>query len=88
MSGEPEPTAADSFDVNAVAIKLHTLNPFQRYQVLMCLTLGADKKPSTLMGKMCSLLPVDHRTPKTECFMFRGFFLSNLTSNVRTHLMT
>ena len=28
--------------------KLHTLNPFQRYQTLMSLTLAADKKPSKL----------------------------------------
>ena len=51
--------------------ELHTVNTFQRYQALM-----ADKKPSTLMGKMCSLLPLDHRIHKTECFMFKGFFLA------------
>ena len=32
--------------------ELHTLNPFQRYQAMMALTLDADEKQSTLMGKM------------------------------------
>ena len=54
--------------------ELHTLNPFQRYQALMALTLAEDKKPSTLMGKICSLLPPDHRIHKTECLIFKGFF--------------
>ena len=31
--------------------KLHTLNPFQKYQAFMSLTLAADEKPSTLMGR-------------------------------------
>ena len=53
---------------------LHRLNPFQWYQVLISITLAADKKPSTLMGKMCSLLPLDHRIQKFECFMFNWFF--------------
>ena len=57
--------------------ELPTLNPFQRYQAMMALTLAADKKPSTMMGKMCSLLPPDHRIHKTECFMFMGFFLNH-----------
>ena len=67
--------------------ELCTLNPFQRCKALMALTLAVDKKPSTLMGKMCSLLPLDHRIHKTECFMFKGFFLNNLLPNIRTHLM-
>ena len=67
--------------------ELHTLNPFQRYQALMSLTLAVDKKPSTLMGKMCSLLPLDYRVHKTQCFIFKGFFLSNLPPTTRTHLM-
>ena len=44
--------------------ELHTLNPFQRYKALMSLTLAADKNPSILMGKMCSLLPLGHRVHK------------------------
>ena len=36
---------------------------------------------------MCSLLPLDHRIHTTECFMFKGFFLSNLPPNTCTHLM-
>ena len=67
--------------------ELHTLNPFQRYQEFMSLTLAADKKPSTLMGKMCSLLPLSHRVHKDECFLFNGFFLYHLLPNIRTHLM-
>ena len=53
----------------------------------MSLTLATDKKPSTLMGKMCSLLPLDHRVHKSECFMFKGFFLDHLPQNICTHLM-
>ena len=67
--------------------KLHTMKPFQRYKTLLALTLVADEKLSTLMGKMCSLLPLDHRIHKTECFMFKGFFLNHLPPNIRTHLM-
>ena len=63
------------------------MNPFQRYQALMSLTLAADKKPSSLMGKMFSLLPLDHRIHKTECFIFKGFFLYNLPLTIHTHLM-
>ena len=37
--------------------KLHALNPFQRYQAFMLLTLATDEKPYTLVGKMYSLLP-------------------------------
>ena len=55
--------------------KLHTLNPFQRYQAFM------------LMGKMCSLLPLSHRVHKDECFLFKGFFLDHLPPNIRTPLM-
>ena len=44
--------------------QLHILNPFQRYQVFMSLTLATNKKPSVLMGKMCSLLPLAHRVHK------------------------
>ena len=39
------------------------------------------------MGKMCSLLSLDHRIHKTECFIFKGFFLNLLPLNIRTHLM-
>ena len=67
--------------------ELYTLNPFQRYQELMSLTLAADKKPSKLMRKMLSLLPLSHRVHKGECFLFKGFFLDHLPPNVRTHLM-
>ena len=67
--------------------ELHTLNPFQRYQKFMSLTLAADKKPSKLTGKMCSLLPLSHRVHKNECFLFKGFFLNHLPPNIRTHLM-
>ena len=67
--------------------ELHTLNSFQRYQALMAFTLSAGEKPSILMGKMCSLLPLDHRIHKTECFMFNRFFLNHLPPNIRTHLM-
>ena len=65
--------------------KLHTLNPFQRYQVFMSLNLAA--KPSTLMGKMCSLLPLSHRVHKDECFLLKVFFLDHLPPNIRTLLM-
>ena len=68
-------------------MELHTLNPFQRYQALMALTLAVAEKLSTLMVKMCSLLPLDHGIQKTECFMFKGFFLNQLALNIRTHLM-
>ena len=51
----------------------------------MTLNLAADKKPSTLMGKMCS--PLNHRVHKDECFLFKGFFLDHLPLNIRTHLM-
>ena len=54
------------------------MNPFQRYQALMALTLAEDKKPSTLIGKMCSLLPLDHRIHKTKFFILKGFFLKQL----------
>ena len=67
--------------------KLHSLNPFQRYQEFMSLTLAADKKPSTLMGKMCSLLPLSHRVHKDECFLFKGFILDHLPPNIGTFLM-
>ena len=70
--------------------KLHTLNPFQMYQAFMSFTLAGDKKPSTLVGKMCSLLPLAHRVHKDECFLFKGFFLYHLPPNIRpirTHLM-
>ena len=67
--------------------ELHTLNLFQRYQALMSLTLAEDYKPSILMGKRCSLLRLDHRIHKTECFMFRGFFLNHLPLNICSHLM-
>ena len=67
--------------------ELHNLNPFQMYQALMAFTLSAGEKPSILMGKMCSLLPLDHRIHKTECFMFNRFFLNHLPPNIRTHLM-
>ena len=67
--------------------ELHTLNPFQRYQAFMSLTLAADEKPSTLMGKMCSLLPLSHTVHKEKCFLFKGFFLDHLPPNIRTHLM-
>ena len=53
----------------------------------MSLTWAADERLSILMGKMCSLLPVDRRIHKTECFMFRCFFLNHLPPNIRTHLM-
>ena len=56
-------------------------------QEFMSLTLAADKKPSTLMGKMCSLLPLSHRVHKDECFLFKGFFIDHLPPNIRTHLM-
>ena len=67
--------------------ELHTLNNFLRYQVFMSLTLAANKKPSTLMGKMCSLLPLTHRVHKDECFLFKYFSLNYLPQNIRTHLM-
>ena len=67
--------------------ELHTLNPFQRYQAFMSLTLAADKKPSMLMRKMCSLLPLSHRVNKEKCFLIKGFFLDHLPPNIRTHLM-
>ena len=35
------------------------------------------------MGKMCSLLPLDHRIHKTECFMLKGLFFNNLPPNIR-----
>ena len=53
----------------------------------MALTLAVDKTPSTLMGKMCSLLPLDLRIHKTKCFMCKGFFLNHLPPNICTHLM-
>ena len=67
--------------------ELHTLNPFQRYQAFMSLTLVAKEKPFMLMGKMCSLLPLSRRVHKKECFLFKGFFLDHLPPNIRTHLM-
>ena len=67
--------------------ELYTLNPFQRYQAFMSLTLAADEKPSTLMEKMCSLLPLSYRVHKDECFLFKGFFLDHLPTKIRTHLM-
>ena len=66
---------------------LHALNPFQRYQAFMSLTLATDQKPSTLMGRMCSILPLTHRVHKDGCFLFKGFFLDHLPPNIRTHLM-
>ena len=63
--------------------KLHTLNPFQEYQTFMSLTLAANEKPSTLMGKMSSTLPLSHRVHKDECFLFKGFFLP---PNIRIHV--
>ena len=54
--------------------ELYTLNPFQRYQEFMSLTLAADEKPLKLMGKMLSLLPQSHWVPNDECFLFKGFF--------------
>ena len=68
-------------------MELHTLSPFQRYQALMSLPLAADKKPSILMGKMCGLLPLNHRIHKTESLMFMGFHLDHLPLNIHTHLM-
>ena len=50
----------------------------------MSLTLAPEEKPSTLMGRMCSLLPLNH---KDDCFLFKGFFLDYLPMNVRTHMM-
>ena len=38
-----------------------TMNPFQMYQAL---TRATDEKLSTLMGKMCSLLPINNRVHK------------------------
>ena len=67
--------------------ELHILNPFQRYQAFMSLTLAAGEKPSTLMGKMCSLLPLNRRLHKDECFLCKSFFLDHLPPNIRTHLM-
>ena len=67
--------------------ELHTLNPFQRYQAFMSLALAANEKPSMLMGKMCSLLPLSHRVHKDGCLLFIGFFLDHLPPNIRTHLM-
>ena len=67
--------------------ELYTLNLFQRYQALMSLTLAAEEKPSTLMSKMCSLVPLDHRVHKSERFIFKGFFLDHLPLNICTHLM-
>ena len=64
--------------------KLHTLNPFQRYQAFMSLTLAATEKLSTLMGRMCSLLPLAHRVHTDECFLFKVFFLNHLSLNIRT----
>ena len=54
----------------------------------MSLTLAVNKKPSPLMGKMCSLLPLNHRVHKDDSFLFKGFFLDHLPVNMRTHLMT
>ena len=53
----------------------------------MSLTFATDEKPSTLMKKMCSLLPWSHRVHKDESFLFKGFFLDYLPPNIRTHLM-
>ena len=53
----------------------------------MSLTLAAKEKPSTVMGKMCSLLPLNHRVHKDNFFLFKGFFLDYLPPNVRTHLI-
>ena len=39
------------------------------------------------MGKMCSLLPLDHMVHKSDCFMFKGYFLDHLPPNICTHLM-
>ena len=65
----------------------HTLTPFQRYQAFMSLTLATDKKPSRLMRKMCSLLPLSHKVHKDICFLFKGFFLNHLPPYIRTFLM-
>ena len=51
------------------------------------LTLAANKKSSTLMGKMCSLLPLNHRVHKDDCFLFKGFFINHLPPTIKTHLM-
>ena len=48
---------------------------------------GCGRETIHLDGKMCSLLPLDHRIHKTECLMFKGFFLNNLPPNIRTHIM-
>ena len=53
----------------------------------MSLTLATNKKPSMLIGKMCSLLLLSHRVHKDECFLFKGFFLDHLPPNIRTYLM-
>ena len=53
--------------------ELYTLNPFQRHQALMALTLVADK---TLMGKICSLLPLD---PQDPALQVQGFLPQQLS---------
>ena len=55
-------------------IELHMLNLFLWYQALMSLTMSIVKKQSSLMFKMCSLLPLDLRVHKSDCLMFKGFF--------------
>lgn len=62
--------------------QLHELNPFQRYEAFMSLTLAPDQKPSHLMNRMLALVPADYKVD----FLFRGFFLSQLPSNIRSHL--
>ena len=68
-------------------IKLHAsvVTPQFNNQAFMSLTLAANEKPSTLMGKRCSLLPLSHRVHKDKCFLFKEFFLNHVPPNIRTH---
>ena len=55
--------------------ELYTLNPFQRYQEFMSLTLAADEKPSKLIGKMLSLLPQRSHSIETWLVQFESQFI-------------
>ena len=59
------------------------MTEYARYEAFINLPMSGDMLPSTLMSKMLSLLPEDHK----PCWFLQSAFLHRLPADIRCHLV-
>ncbi len=79
-----EPPLSNKFQaIKSRLLGTFTLSDYERAGALLELPELGDDKPTVLMDKMLSLLPLSHQ----PCFLFRRIFLNHLPEDIRAVLV-